>query len=63
MTLFKVYIIFLRILDNDAIFSENWNTANMGSLLTLNTFVLSSENILKKKQLSYLLLKLEIGKQ
>lgn len=56
MTPFKVrIIIFLRILDNVTIFSENWNTANTGLLLTSNMFALSSETRVKNGYHIYIL--------
>lgn len=53
---FKVHmIIFLRILDNVTIFSENWNTAHTGLLLTSNMFALSSEMRVKNGYHIYIL--------
>lgn len=55
MILFKVRVIFLRILSNVIIFLENWNTTDMGSLLTFNMFVLNSENRVKNNYHIYIL--------
>lgn len=54
VTLFKAPVTtFLRILGHVTVFLENWNTTDMGLLLTFNMIVFSSENRVKNSRHIY----------